>query len=112
MAHRYYGRTQIFTDVEEINSGNVVAVIQKAMNTHRKNASEIRWLYNYYKGRQPIYSRTKEIRPEICNMVVENWANAIVSFKVGIDDITAVTACPYKYRTTVFTGSVVVEFVV
>lgn len=83
MAHRYYGRTQIFTDVEEINSGNVVAVIQKAMNTHRKNASEIRWLYNYYKGRQPIYSRTKEIRPEICNQIVENWAHKIVSFKVG-----------------------------
>lgn len=83
MAHRYFGRTQIFTDVDEINASNVVSVIQKAMNTHRKNASEIRYLYNYYKGKQPIYLRKKDIRPEICNTIVENWAHKIVSFKVG-----------------------------
>ena len=80
---RYFGRTQIFTDETEINSANVVAVIQKAMNIHRKNASEIKYLYNYYKGKQPIYLRQKEIRPEICNKIVENWAYKIVSFKVG-----------------------------
>ena len=81
--HAYYGRTQIFTDVAEINSGNVVSVIQNAMNVHSKNRSEIAYLYKYYKGNQPVYNRTKEIRPEICNKIVENWANKIVSFKVG-----------------------------
>jgi len=80
---RLFGRTQIFTDEPAINAGNIVAVIEKAMNTHRKNASEIRYLYNYYKGKQPIYERKKEIRPEICNQIVENWAYKIVSFKVG-----------------------------
>lgn len=83
MAHRFYGRTQIFTDETEINESNVVSVIQKAMNIHNKNRSEIEYLYKYYKGKQPVYNRTKEVRPEICNKIVENWANKIVSFKVG-----------------------------
>lgn len=79
----YYGRTQIFTDVDEINEDNVLRVVRNAYQVHLKNAYEIQYLYNYYKGKQPIYERIKEIRPEICNMIVENWANAIVSFKVG-----------------------------
>lgn len=41
------------------------------------------YLYAYYKGRQPILNRKKEVRPEIQNNVVENRANEIVSFKVG-----------------------------
>ena len=80
---RYYGRTQIFTDVDEITSDNVIGVLQKAMTKHNKNRGEIEYLYNYYKGKQPILSRTKDVRPEICNKIVENWANEIVSFKVG-----------------------------
>lgn len=80
---RYYGRTQIFTDEEEITRSNVVSVIQKAMNVHNKNRGEIEYLYKYYKGNQPILNRTKEVRPEICNKIVENWANEIVHFKVG-----------------------------
>lgn len=83
MAHRFFGRTQIFTDEPEITSANVVPVLEKAMNIHRKNRSQIEYLYKYYKGQQPINNRVKEIRPEICNKIVENWANAIVSFKVG-----------------------------
>ena len=83
MAHAYYGRTQIFTDETEITSENVISVVQKAMNVHSKNRGEIAYLYKYYKGMQPVYQREKEIRPEICNKIVENWANKIVSFKVG-----------------------------
>jgi len=83
MAHRFYGRTQIFTDETEITRDNVISVVQKAMNVHSKNRGEIAYLYKYYKGIQPVYNRKKEIRPEICNRIVENWANKIVSFKVG-----------------------------
>lgn len=83
MAHAYYGRTQIFSDETVITSENVVSVIQKAMNVHSKNRGEIAYLYKYYKGMQPVYYRKKEIRPEICNKIVENWANKIVNFKVG-----------------------------
>lgn len=79
----YCGRTQIFTNEESITSSNIIDVLHKAMMKHNKNRSQIEYLYKYYKGRQPILERTKEIRPEICNKIVENWANKIVSFKVG-----------------------------
>lgn len=77
------GRRIIYTDVDEITSENVVAVLQKAISTHELNRSEIDYLWRYYKGEQPIRNRVKEVRPEICNKIVENRANEIVSFKVG-----------------------------
>ena len=78
-----YGRRTIYTDATEITSGNVVEVLQKAMNTHTVNREEIEYLWKYYKGEQPILSRKKKVRPEINNKIVENRANEIVSFKVG-----------------------------
>ena len=77
------GRRIIYTDVDEINDSNVVEVLRKAMETHSVNSGEIQYLYDYYKGTQPILRREKEIRPEICNRVVENRANEIVSFKTS-----------------------------
>lgn len=77
------GRRVIKTSVKEINAGNVVDVLQKALGTHELNRSEIDYLWNYYRGKQPILHRVKEVRPEICNRIVENRANEIVSFKVG-----------------------------
>ena len=75
------GRRIIYTDVDEITNENVVEVLKKAMETHTVNSGEIQYLYNYWKGNQPVLLRTKDIRPEICNKVVENRANEIVSFK-------------------------------
>lgn len=77
------GRRVIKTSVREITADNVVDVLQKALGTHELNRSEIDYLWNYYRGKQPILHRTKEVRPEICNKIVENRANEIVSFKVG-----------------------------
>lgn len=77
------GRRVIKTSVREITKDNVVDVLQKALGTHELNRSEIDYLWNYYRGKQPILYRTKEVRPEICNKIVENRANEIVSFKVG-----------------------------
>ena len=78
-----YGRRLITTDVTEITAGNVVEVLEEAMKLHEKNRSEIDYLWKYYKGEQPILQRSKTVRPEICNRIVENRANEIVSFKVG-----------------------------
>ena len=78
-----YGRTVIYTNAEEITSENVLEVVQKAYQTHQQNVSQINYLYNYYKGDQPINTRTKEIRDDIINMVVENRAKQIVDFDVG-----------------------------
>ena len=77
------GRRIIKTSVREITENNVLDVLRKSLNTHSLNRSEIDYLYKYYKGAQPIRYRVKEVRPEICNRIVENRANEIVSFKVG-----------------------------
>lgn len=77
------GRRVIKTSVGEITAENVVEVLQKALETHELNRSEIDYLWNYYRGKQPILHRQKDVRPEICNRIVENRANEIVSFKVG-----------------------------
>nr|UVY00843.1 MAG: portal protein [Bacteriophage sp.] len=73
----------ILTDETEVNISNVVQILRKALPYHWKNRSEISYLWSYYKGRQPILNRVKEIRPEITNKIVENRANEIVSFKSG-----------------------------
>lgn len=79
----FFGRRKIFTDESEITDANVCAVLQKALTVHAQNRAEIDYLYQYYKGNQPVLYREKEVRPEIKNIVVENRANEIVSFKVG-----------------------------
>lgn len=77
------GRRKITSSVSEVTEDNVLEVLSKTMGTHELNRSEIDYLYRYYKGDQPIRYREKEVRPEICNKIVENRANEIVSFKVG-----------------------------
>nr|DAF24615.1 MAG TPA: Portal [Caudoviricetes sp.] len=78
-----HGRRVIKSSVREITRDNVVDVLTKALVTHDLNRSEIEYLWNYYRGKQPILNRVKDVRPEICNKIVENRANEIVSFKVG-----------------------------
>ena len=78
-----YGRKMITTDAIEITSANIVSELEKAISKHIFNRGEIEYLWNYYRGKQPILKRKKEVRPEICNRIVENRANEIVSFKVG-----------------------------
>ena len=78
-----YGRRVITTDATEINDGNIIDELTEAFNTHHLNRAEIEYLWNYYRGKQPILQRQKKVRPEICNRIVENRANEIVSFKVG-----------------------------
>lgn len=78
----YTGRTKIVCD-ELVTPENITTVLKDALVTHSLNSSAIDYLYNYYKGDQPILLREKTIRPEINNKIVENRANEIVSFKVG-----------------------------
>lgn len=78
-----HGRRFITTDEQQITRDNVVAVLYEALNTHNINRSEIKYLWKYYCGDQPILQREKEVRPEINNKVVENRANEIVTFKSG-----------------------------
>jgi hypothetical protein len=77
------GRREIFTDVEEITKENICQVMDEAFETHLLNATEIEYLKDYEKGKQPILDRIKEVRPEINYKVVENHATEITTFKVG-----------------------------
>lgn len=83
MAMALHGRRVIKSDETEVTIENVVSILRKALPYHWKNRSEIQYLWHYFKGRQPVLSREKQVRPEICNMIVENRANEIVSFKSG-----------------------------
>ena len=78
-----FGRTVILSDAEQITSGNVLSELQNAFMTHEKNRNEIEYLRNYYLGKQPILYKEKKVRAEINEKIVQNYANAIVSFKVG-----------------------------
>ena len=78
-----YGRRLITTDATEITRENIVVELNNAFNEHSFNRGEIVYLWDYFRGKQPILNRTKDVRPEICNKIVENRANEIVSFKVG-----------------------------
>lgn len=77
------GRRKIKTPVKEVNAGNVREVLEKALAAHSRNAGEITYLYNYYKGRQDIRNKTKLVREQINNKVTVNRANEIVTFKTS-----------------------------
>ena len=83
IGRRLFGRAKIETSEAEITAENVARVIEQAYIKHLVNRDQIKYLYDYYRGKQPILYRVKEIRPEICNHIVENRANAIVTFRVG-----------------------------
>lgn len=78
-----FGRRMILTSADIINAVNVISVVEQAYNTHLLNRSEIDYLWNYYKGKQPSLYRTREVRDELTSHIVENRANEIVNFKTG-----------------------------
>lgn len=81
-----FGRTKILYDVpnRSLSKEELLKIINYTLPKHLKNASEIDYLYNYYRGNQPILNRSnKNVRPEINNKTVENWAKKIVDFKTG-----------------------------
>lgn len=78
-----YGRKIAYTDVETITADNVVKVVGDCIGVFYGNKPIIQYLWNYYKGDQPIRYRIKLVRDDIVNRIVENHAYEIVQFKVG-----------------------------
>nr|DAG26558.1 MAG TPA: portal protein [Bacteriophage sp.] len=78
-----YGRKIAYTDVETITSENIVKVIGNSIGAFYYNKTVIEYLWNYYKGDQPVLYRTKVSNEDICNSIVENHSYEIVQFKVG-----------------------------
>lgn len=78
-----HGRRQCFTVEREITRDNVVKVLNDALETHSRNRTEIKYLQEYLKGKQPILDRVKAVNAEINNKIVVNIANEIVTFKTS-----------------------------
>ena len=77
------GRRKIKTPVREITAANVMDVLAKALTIHEMNAAEIKYLWDYYRGKQDIRLKEKYTRENINNKVVVNRANQIVTFKTS-----------------------------
>lgn len=83
-ARQLYGRSQIFTDVLEVTHENVCDVLSKALPKHSKNAYDIQYLYDYYRGKTPVRGKTKVVRPEVNHKISENRAYQITEFKNSV----------------------------
>lgn len=76
-----YGRKTAYVDFSEVTPDNILKIIKEGASVLNWNRPAIRYLHDYYKGDQPALYRTKTIRDDINNPVVENHAFEIVSFK-------------------------------
>ena len=56
------GRTVIYSAEKEVTRDNILDIFMSAQQIHQTNATQIEYLYNYYKGKQPILNRTKTVR--------------------------------------------------
>jgi len=65
----------------ELTGEKIKQILPQVLRQHDKNVDEINYLYDYYKGKQPILNKMKKVRPEINNKVLENHAFELVEFK-------------------------------
>lgn len=80
---QFFGRRKLLSSYkkEELNEKTLAQILPEVLREHEINANEIDYLYNYYKGKQPILNKEKKVRPEINNITMENHAYEIVEFK-------------------------------
>ena len=79
----YFGRRTIFSSLEkkDLTAEKILEILPQVLREHEHNRNEIDYLYNYYKGKQPIINKIKAVREDINNKVLENHAFEIVEFK-------------------------------
>ena len=78
-----FGRRKIYIGYDYVDDANITEILMMTYPQYINNVAEIEYLFDYYKGIQPILERTKKVRPEINNKVVENHAFSIVQFLTG-----------------------------
>ena len=83
ISNNLWGRLDIYASSDEITAENVVYELNTALPYHVQNLLQEDFLYWYRRNVQPILQRTKEVRPEILNIVQENHADESVAFKNG-----------------------------
>lgn len=78
-----HGRRVIYSPYDEVDESNIVDALNKTLPVHYMNREEINFLWGYYRGKQPVINRKKDVRPDIKNKLIENHAQEIVAFKIG-----------------------------
>lgn len=68
-----YGRQRIIDD-REINEENIIQILVDAFAIHRQNVADMKYLINYYKGKQDILKRPEPSTSGINNKAVLNYA--------------------------------------
>ncbi len=78
-----YGRRRIFTDETEISTENVIAEVEAAYLVHSDNRTEIEKLYEYYRNKTAIESKTKAVREDINYKIGEARCLEVTNFYKG-----------------------------
>lgn len=78
-----YGRKIAYTNIDTITANNVVKVIGSTVGVFNWNKPIIKYLWDYYKGDQPVLYRTKLSNEDVINKIVENHAYEWVQFKTA-----------------------------
>lgn len=78
-----FGRLDIYASSDEITEDNIISELNTALPYHVQNLLQEDFLYWYRRNVQPILRRSKEVRPEILNIVQENHAEEFCTFKNG-----------------------------
>lgn len=76
------GRKRIIID-DEINKDTILKVLQDALTIHNQNVIDMKYLIDYYKGKQNILTRENPYASDINNKVVLNYAFSSVRDIVG-----------------------------
>lgn len=76
-----YGRKVAYANYEYVTDENIIKIVQKGISALNWNRPVIKYLKDYMKGDCPARYRTKTIRDDVCNHVIENHAYEIVQFK-------------------------------
>ena len=85
LTYIYTGRRIIYTDETKVTPENIGKVLAETMPDHEANRIEMKNLFEYEAGDQPIFYRVKNIRPEINIPACANYAREIVDFKLGYE---------------------------
>lgn len=80
-----FGRKVLYASYtqEELTEKNIIEIINKTFPIHLYNWKDIDYLEGIYKGNQPILYKTKTVRENINNIVIENYAFFMTEFKKG-----------------------------
>ena len=81
--NQYFGRRVLYANYDEtdLDAETIQKILNQVFPLHLQNANEIDILEKYYRGWQPILEKTKVVRDNINNIVLENDAYFIVEFK-------------------------------